>query len=179
MSNVIRFTSVKKPKGDEYKKVTYWNRFVRTKIETIILILLIILGISSLIYRLGNGTMNTLWMIVSLCFIGYPWLIITQFNSSIRYHLRHRDPAEDAPCNYTVMDNGILMENDEVEFREFHRYDEFTSVYTDVFDYFMMFQGSKVLVMIKKADVPAGQLETLEKIVLAGINSECKIKKFI
>ena len=46
MKTVIRFTSTQKPDGKEYKKITYWNRFVRTKIETLILIALVIVGIS-------------------------------------------------------------------------------------------------------------------------------------
>ena len=41
MNTVIRFTSTQKPDGDEYKKITYWNRFIRTKIETVIMLALI------------------------------------------------------------------------------------------------------------------------------------------
>lgn len=178
MSSIIKFTSVKKPKGEEYKKITYWNRFIRTKVEAIIMLLLVILGVATMIYRLGNGTMNSMWFIMSLIFIGYPWLIISQFNRTIRYHLKHRDPAEDAPCEFTVMDNGVLMESADIDARDFVRFDELTSIYLDVFGYYMCFKKNKAVIVIKKSDVPEGQLEALEKMILGGIGSECKIKKF-
>ena len=59
MNTVIRFTSTQKPDGKEYKKITYWNRFIREKIETLILIALIATSISCGIYRLTTGTMDT------------------------------------------------------------------------------------------------------------------------
>ena len=108
MKTVIRFTSTQKPDGKEYKKITYWNRFVRTKIETLILIALVIVSISCAAYRLTTGTMDTFWAIICIVFLFYPFLIITQFNSSIRYHLKHRDPAETSPCEFCLMENGIL-----------------------------------------------------------------------
>ena len=43
MNTVIRFTSTQKPDGKEYKKITYWNRFIREKLETLILIALIVI----------------------------------------------------------------------------------------------------------------------------------------
>lgn len=58
MKSVIRFTATQKPEGDEYKKITYWNRFIRVKTETLIIILLVLVALSLGIYRLATGTLS-------------------------------------------------------------------------------------------------------------------------
>ena len=179
MNTVIRFTSTQKPDGDEYKKITYWNRFIRTKIETVIMLALIVLSIGCGIYRLASGTMDTFWAILCIVFLFYPVLIITQFNSSIRYHLRHRDPSETAPCEFCLMQNGILIDVPEYDVHNLIRYDEFTHVYTNVFGFYMMFQKNKVLVMIRHSDIPAGQKDAFEDMMVAGLNNNCKVSSFL
>lgn len=178
MKTVIKFTSTQKPDGDEYKKITYWNRFVRVKIETILMLALAALSIACGAYRLANGTMDTFWAIICIIFLFYPGLIITQFNSSIRYHLKHRDPSETAPCEFCIMENGILMDVPEHDVHSFIRYDEFTHVYTNVFGFYMMFRKNKVLVMIRHSDIPEGRKDDLEDMMFAGLNTNCKVSKF-
>jgi hypothetical protein len=179
MKTVIRFTSTQKPDGKEYKKITYWNRFVRTKIETLILIALVIVSISCAAYRLTTGTMDTFWAIICIVFLFYPFLIITQFNSSIRYHLKHRDPAETSPCEFCLMENGILIDVPECDVHSFIRYDEFTHVYTNVFGFYMMFQKNKVLAMIRHSDIPQGRSDDFEDMMFSGLNDSCKVSKFM
>ncbi len=178
MKSAIRFTSTQKPDGDEYKKVTYWNRFVRTKNETLILLALIIASIGIAVYRLTTGTMDTMWAIITVIFLLYPVMVIMQFNSSIRYHLKHRNPAEIEPCEFTIMENGILIDVPSCDVRVFHKYDEFTHLYTNVFGYVMLFQKNKVLAMLKHSDIPAEQLDDALNLILDGIEPTCKIKKF-
>ena len=179
MKPLIRFTSTQKPDGKEYKKITYWNRFVRTKIETLILIALVIVSISCAAYRLTTGTMDTFWAIICIVFLFYPFLIITQFNSSIRYHLKHRDPAETSPCEFCLMENGILIDVPECDVHSFIRYDEFTHVYTNVFGFYMMFQKNKVLAMIRHSDIPQGRSDDFEDMMFSGLNDSCKVSKFM
>lgn len=54
MSEIIRYNSTQKPEGIEYKKITWWNRFVRTKTESVILLFMIIGGISLLCIKLAS-----------------------------------------------------------------------------------------------------------------------------
>ncbi len=178
MKTVIRFTSTQKPDGNEYKKITYWNRFVRVKVETLIMLALVIVGISCAAYRLTTETMDTFWAIICIVFLFYPFLIITQFNTSIRYHLKHRDPAETSPCEFCIMENGILIDVPECDVHNFVRYDEFTHVYTNVFGFYMMFQKSKVLVMIRHSDIPEGRKDDFEDMMVAGLSNSCKVSKF-
>ena len=179
MKNTIRFTSTQKPDGEEYKKIAYWNRFIRTKTETLIMALLFVISIACCVYRLSTGTMDTFWALLSLVFFCYPFMIIMQFNTSIRYHLRHRNPAEICPCEFSIMENGILIDVPEHDVRDFFRYDEFTSVYTNVGGYIMMFKKNKVLVMLKKADIPEGCEDNILDLISNGITTSCKVSKFI
>lgn len=179
VKTVIRFTSTQKPDGDEYKKITYWNRFVRVKTETLIMASLVLVSICCGIYRLVNGTMDSFWAILCIVFLFYPVLIITQFNASIRYHLKHRDPAETSPCEFCIMENGILIDVPEHDVHSFIRYDEFTHVYTNVFGFYMMFQKSKVLVMIRHKDIPEGRKDDFEDMMVAGLNTGCKVSSFL
>lgn len=179
MKSVIRFTATQKPDGDEYKKITYWNRFVRVKTETLIIFLLVLVGLSLGIYRLATGTMDTFFAILCIIFLFYPVLIIMQFNSSIRYHLKHRDPAETAPCEFCLMENGILIDVAEHNVHNMVRYDEFTHVYLNVFGYYMMFQKNKVLVMFKHSDLPEGRCQDFEDMMVAGLNTGCKVSRFM
>ena len=178
MNTVIRFTSTQKPDGKEYKKITYWNRFIREKIETLILIALIATSISCGIYRLTTGTMDTFWAILCIVFLFYPIIVITQFNSSIRYHLKHRDPSESAPCEFCLMENGILIDVPECDVHKFIKYDEFTHVYTNVFGYYMMFRKNTVLAMIRHSDIPEGQKDEFEDTMVTSLNDTCNVSRF-
>ena len=149
------------------------------KVETLVMLALVVVSLACGGYRFYNGTMDTFWAIICIIFLFYPVLIITQFNSSIRYHLKHRDPSETAPCEFCIMENGILIDVPEHDVHNFVRYDEFTHVYTNVFGFYMMFQKNKVLVMIRHSDIPKGRKDDFEDMMVAGLGTNCKVSKFL
>ena len=77
------------------------------------------------------------------------------------------------------MENGILIDVPEHDVHSFIRYDEFTHVYTNVFGFYMMFQKSKVLVMIRHKDIPEGRKDDFEDMMVAGLNTGCKVSRFL
>lgn len=146
---IIRFESVLKPSGEEYQKVCMWNRFIRTRKE---LVLSILPGLASIVL-LFMGYWDPFFVILYAAFLAYPFFIYRQFKSEIRYHLNHREATESAPCVFTFMPNGILAEIREHQFIAQYRWDEFTTIY-DKMGYYMMYNGSQMVVMLKKADIP-------------------------
>ena len=164
--DIIRFTSTLKPSGKEYKKVVYWNRFVRTKLETIILLIMFLGGIALFAYAL---TANKLMlMIVGAILFLYPIIIISQCNSSIKYHLAHRDKVEEMPCEFTIMQNGILAEVKEAEYTNFLKWEDATKLYNAI-GYYMFFDNNNLKLMIKKADIPDSQKKLAIEYIRTGM----------
>ena len=158
--DIITFTSTLKPSGAEYKKVVYWNRFLRVKTESIVLGILLLLGIS-LLYKSSGRIM---FMIFGAILALYPVLIITQLNSSIKYHLAHRDDIESMPCTYTIMENGILTEVNDKNYSKFYKWTPEHKFY-DRLGYYMFFDVNDLTIMVKKADIPKNsQKKVLEYI---------------
>lgn len=178
MNSVIRFSGTQKPVGKEYKNVTYWNRFIRTKTETLVMAVMVIFSLAFGFYKLSNETMDLAWAIILLILIFYPFMVITQFNASIRYHLKHRDPAESAPCEFCLMKNGILIDVAEPEVHTMIRYDELTHVYTNVHGFYMFFIKDKVVAMFRHSDIPDGKDKEFEQMLMEGISPKCKVRKF-
>ncbi len=146
---ILRFDSTMKPEGKEYKKIVYWNRFIRTKKETIFLIALLFAGASILL----TGTHNFISLIIAAACIIYPILIITQLNNSIKYHLAHRDQRESAPCTFTIMNNGILADVPSHEFTHVYKWPDMDKVYK-FGGYYMFFNKNTLEVMLKIEDMP-------------------------
>lgn len=147
--NILKFESTLKPSGKEYKKVVYWNRFIRTKKETIFLLILIAVAL----YILLSGTNEFVPLIIAAACIIYPIIVITQLNSSIKYHLAHRDKRETQSCTFTVMNNGILVDVPESEFTEVYKWGDMDKVYKAQ-GYYMFFNGNKLIVMLNIEDMP-------------------------
>lgn len=179
MKNTVNFISTLKPDGDEYKKITYWNRFFRTKTESVITFGLALLAIGYAVSKLIAGQMTLGIALICLIVAFYPVLVITQFNSNIRYHLKHRDPCESAPCQYSLMENGILMDVEGFEnAHHFYKYEEFTSIYLNVFGFFMLYKGNTPVVVLRRADIPKDALEEFENTLVYSANEKCRVKNF-
>ena len=147
---VIRYTTILKASDAEYKKIVFWNRFLRNKLVTI---LSIIPALASILL-LYLGFNNSIFLFAYIIFCVYPFFISTQFISGVNYHLKHRDQSETAPCEITSMGNGILAEINEFDLRYLYHWNDFTTIY-DKYGYYMMFKKGEMLVMLRKADIPA------------------------
>lgn len=147
--DIIRFNTRLKADGKEYSRIVYWNRFWRNKTE---LILSCIPAIASIVL-FACGFRSSFLMIVYVIFCAYPFFIFSQCKSSISYHLEHRDASESAPCEITLMPTGILAEIKDFNISYTYNWDEFTTIY-DKLGYYMMFNKGRMIVMIRKADIP-------------------------
>lgn len=170
---IIRFESVLKPSGDEYRKVCMWNRFVRTKKEAVLSCLP---GLLSIVL-LCMGYRDPFFIIVYAVLLVYPFFIYNQFKGEISYRLKHREPTESAPCVFTFMPNGILAEIHDYNFITQYRWDEFTTIY-DKMGYYMMYNKNQMVVMIKKADIPEHLRDAALQYISDNIDrNKCVIKK--
>ncbi len=170
--NVIKFHSTLKPDGKQYERIVFWNRFIRTKTETVLMILPIMLGI----FFFVKGYRSTFMMVVYCIFFVYPLIAYRQFKSPVAYHLKNRDKSEGAPCTFTLMDSGILCGFDDSDDKRIFKWEDFTTVYNRL-GYYMFFQNNEMLVMLNQHDVP----EELKQAVFNYIDShidhnQCIIK---
>ena len=169
--NVIRYTTKLKASGDEYKKIVFWNRFLRNKLEAI---LSVIPAISSIVL-FAFGIHNSFFIIASVIFCVYPFFIYTQYKRAVQYHLKHRDQSETAPCEITFMENGILAEITEFDLRYIYHWDDFTAIY-DKYGYYMMFKKGEMLVMLRKADIPTELQKPVIQFMSDNVNqNECML----
>lgn len=145
----IKFHSTFKADGRQYKQIVFWNRFIRTKTETILTLLPAALSIFFFAY----GYRSTYLMIIYCIFIVYPFMVYRQFQSAVSYHLENRDKSESAPCSFTLMDSGILCEFDGSDEKRIFKWSDFTTVYNR-FGYYLFFQKNDMLVMLNQNDIP-------------------------
>ena len=105
--DMIRYETTLKAKGDDYKKIVFWNRFLRNPVELILTLAPAIISISLLV----SGIYTYFLLIIYAVCVAYPlFIFLYQFNSSVNYHLKHRDPAEEARCIMTVTKSDILAD---------------------------------------------------------------------
>lgn len=169
---IIRFDSVLKPKGKEFEKICIWNRFFRTKVELILTLLPAIASIVLMFFYLDIYV-----GVVYAVFIAYPVFIFSQFKSDIHYKLKHRDASEDAPCVITFMENGILAEVHELNFIEQYSWLDFTTIY-EKFGYYMMYNKNKLVVMVKKDDIPEHLRDAAREYINSHIDhNKCVFKR--
>lgn len=146
----IKYNTKLKADGSEYKKIVFWNRFLRNPIELI----LSCLPAAATIVLISMGYLNTYTAVIYAAMWCYPiYIFCFQFRSSVNYHLKHRDPAEDAPCTITLMETCIMAEIPEYNITNTYHWEDFTTVYNK-FGYYMMFNKSKMIVMLRQADMP-------------------------
>lgn len=168
----IKYNTTLKASGKEYSRIVFWNRFLRNPVELIltwipaaITIVLIILGY-----------LNTYLAVIYAACWCYPIYIFGfQFKNSVNYHLKHRDESESAPCVITLMESGILAEIADFDLTYNYNWDDFTTVY-DKFGYYMMFSGSKMIVMLRQADMSDEQRTAAPAFIKKNIDmNKCKV----
>ena len=170
--NELKYQTTLKASGKEYEKIVFWNRFLRNPIELIlswtpavISIVLMSLGyISAFIGILYAGC----WL--------YPIYIFGfQFKSTVSYHLKHRDPSEEAPCTISFTDDCILADIPSFEIVNTYRWEDFEVIYKK-FGYYMFFGSKKMIVMLRIADMSKTQQAQLPEYIKAHINmNKCKV----
>ena len=169
--DVIRYTTKLKASGAEYKKIVFWNRFLRNKLE----IMLSIIPALASVVLLYLKIYNPFFVFGYIIFCVYPFFIYTQFKSAVDYHLKHRDQSETAPCEITFMENGILAEINEFDLRYLYHWDDLTTIY-DKYGYYMMFNKGEMLVMLRKADIPTELQKPVIQFMSNNVNqNECML----
>lgn len=148
--NILRYDTTLKASGKTYKKIVFWNRFIRNPIE---LILSWLPAVLSLVF-LAKGYNNYFLLILyAVCWCYPVYIFAFQFGSSVSYHLKHRDPSEDAPCTITLMDNSIMADIPDHNLVYTYEWDRFTTVYNK-YGYYMLFEGGRMIVMLNQNDMP-------------------------
>lgn len=158
----IKYDTTLKACGDEYKRIVFWNRFIRNPVELILTWIPAVITI--VLISLGYVGNTFIMVIYAACWF-YPLYIFGfQFKSNINYHLKHRDPSESALCHMTLTESCILADIPEYELTHSYNWEDFTTVY-DKFGYYMFFSKSKMLVMLRKADMSKEQLEAAPEFI--------------
>lgn len=168
----IKYETTLKASGSEYKKIVFWNRFLRNPIELILTLTPAVISIVLICMQFFN-TYLAFFYAAAFC---YPLYIFAfQFNNNVSYHLKHRDPAESAPCTMTVMESCILAEIPEYETSYSYNWDDFTTIYFK-YGYYMMFNGKNMEVMLKKSDMSPEQQEAISGYIKEHIDmNKCKV----
>ena len=148
--DIIKYDTTLKASGKDYSKIVFWNRLIRNPIELILSWTPAIISLILLIYGFYSSFLLILY---AVCWF-YPIYIFTyQFRTSVNYHLKHRDPSEDAPCTITLMDNAIMADIPEHGLTYTYEWNQFTSVYNK-FGYYMLFNKGRMIVMLCQKDMP-------------------------
>lgn len=170
--DLIQFTSKYKPEGKEYVKVTLWNHYISNKIMLFILILPPLLGF----YFLFTGTITTFTLIINLVLILYPVFSVLAFLRKIKKHLDYRNPVDTALTQYTLMDNGILMEQPDFDKLNMKYWHEFDCLY-ELKDYFVLYYKDSLSLVLDKKDME-GQIDQIRSYILSHLtDSKAKYVK--
>ncbi len=170
--DTIKYNTKLKACGDEYRKIVFWNRFIRNPIETILSLVPAVLSI----ILMCMGIFNIFMICVYAACFAYPIYIFSfQFRNSVNYHLKHRDPSEEAPCTITLMDSGIMADIPDYDITSTYEWDSFTTIYLR-FGYYMFFEGSKMIVMLRIADMTKEQQNAAPEYIKSHVNqNKCRI----
>ncbi len=150
MNNIYKYNTTLKASGNDYKKIVFWNRFLRNPIE---LILTWIPAAISLVMLILGKYNSFLLIIYAICWFYPIYIFAFQFKNSVSYHLKHRDASEDAPCTITLMDSAILADIPDHDLVYTYEWEQFTTVYF-LYGYYMLFDGNKMIVMLNTNDMP-------------------------
>lgn len=171
-TDTIQYNTTLKACGDEYKKIVFWNRFIRNPIETILMMIPAAFAITMMCL----GTFNMYMGVIYAACFAYPlYIFFIQFNNSVKYHLKHRDPSESAPCTITLMDTGVMADIPDYDIVNTYDWDSFTTAYYR-FGYYMFFEGSKMTLMLRNADMNKEQQEAAPEYIKSHVNQNiCRI----
>ena len=93
----------------------------------------------------------------------------------VNYHLKNREASESAPCTITLMDSGILAEIPDYDKTLNYEWDSFTTIYKK-FGYYMLFENSKMTVMLREADIPENQRNAASDFIKSHVDmNKCKV----
>lgn len=168
----LTYSTTLKACGKEYERIVFWNRFLRNPIELILSWIPAVISI--ILMSMGYITSFTAILYAACWF--YPiYIFAFQFRHSVAYHLKHRDPSEAAPCTISFTDDCILADIPSFEVVETYRWDEFTTIYKKL-GYYMLFSGSKMIVMLRIADMSEDQQKAIPEYIKNHINmNKCKV----
>lgn len=148
--NIIKYDTTLKASGKDYSRIVFWNRFIRNPIE---LILSWTPAVISLVLLICGIYSSFLLILYAVCWFYPIYIFAYQFKSNVNYHLKHRDPSEDAHCIITLADNAIIADIPEHNLTYTYEWDQFTSVYNK-FGYYMLFNKGRMIVMLCQNDMP-------------------------
>lgn len=114
-------------------------------------------------------------MLVGAIFAIFPIIVISQFNTSIKYHLANRDKTEEMPCEFTIMVNGILAEIKEADYSQFFRWEDATKLY-DSIGYYMFFDHNDMKLMINKSHIDTKDKQLAAQYIKNGMKENRKRK---
>ena len=172
MDNIYKYNTTLKASGNDYKKIVFWNRFLRNPVE---LILSWVPAVISII-MLASGRYNTFLLIIyAICWFYPIYIFAFQFKSSVNYHLKHRDASEDAPCTITLMDNAILADIPDHNLIYTYEWEQFTTVYFK-YGYYMLFNGKQMVVMLNSNDMPENIKKNVGGFIMEHVDrNKCRI----
>lgn len=147
--NIIKYDTTLKASGKDYSRIVFWNRFIRNPIE---LILSWTPAVISLVLLICGIYSSFLLILYAVCWFYPIYIFAYQFKSNVNYHLKHRDPSEDAHCIITLADNAIIADIPEHNLTYTYEWDQFTSVYNK-FGYYMLFNKGIMIVMLCQNDM--------------------------
>ncbi len=168
----ITYTTTLKACGDEYKKIVFWNRFIRNPLETILTWVPSIITI----VLTSMGFFNTYLAVLYAACWAYPlYIFLIQFKNSVNYHLKNRDPAESAPCKITLQDTGIIADIPDFKRIDTYRWDEPTTIYKK-YGYYLFFNKSKMIVMLREGDIPEDKRSFVAEYIKSHVDmNRCKV----
>lgn len=168
----IKYETTLKAGGKEYSQIVFWNRFLRNPTELILSWLPAALSVAAI--ALGYFS-SYLAVIYAACWCYPIYIFCFQFKNSVNYHLKHRDSSESAPCTITLMQSGILAEIPEYDITYNYDWDNFTTIYNK-FGYYMLFENSKMTVMLRQADMPEEERAAAADFIKKNIDmNKCRV----
>lgn len=170
---IIKFETTLKASGDDYRKIVFWNRFLRNPIELILSWLPAAVTIILLCMQIYSYFLLCLY---AACWIYPIYIFCFQFKNGVNYHLAHRHPSEDAPCTMTLTSDNIVAEIPEHEITYTYNWSDFTDAYCK-YGYYMLFNRKKMVVMLNSKDCSSEIQSELPKFIKSHVDrNKCQIK---
>ena len=144
MQNII-FTAPFKPSGTSYTKLCLWNRYIHNKSRLILTLIPAIFGI----YLFATSRITYLMPLYIILML-YPVLHVLTFVFKIKKHLRFRSKADTAIAKFTIMDNGILIEREELDMYNMFHWDDFSRV-VDFSEFILLYDKIKLSLVLPKS----------------------------
>lgn len=162
--NIIRFTSTFKPVDKDYTKVTLWNRYAHNRT----LLLAMFIPTIGALYFLMNNPGPLWWVFILIMF--YPLYNVIGFYFKIKRHFKFRSPADTAKTEFTLMNNGILMDRHEIQKLDMLHWVD-VNVIWELKEYFILYNKDKLVSVLVKKDMPAEQIDDIRKYLITHVKN--------